>query len=343
MKVLIYSGYYKEPWGPNNMRGTGGTEIAISQISNKLSKFGWDIVVSGNVISQMVDGVEWIETKELHEKHFNSFDIIIGVSYLHFVLEFEEYDAKKIFWVHNTDFYPWYMGTEIQDPESLLTPLDIDQFVCLTNWHKEQWSQKYSIDPERISVIGNGLNPEEFITNIKKEKGRFIWSSSQERGLTELISNWQKIRNEIPHATLHVYSPPYDIAERLNYNEYDLEGIEFMGSVTPNELHIAMQRAEYWMYLTEYEETYCITALEMQKSNVIPIVTCVAALEETVNSGIIVENNKTKWEFCIQLLRQLSDPIKDKVISSNQNWVKMQTWNMRSYDWKQLIESHVSR
>lgn len=343
MRVLLYTGYFAKQWSPYNMEGLGGSEIAVVQIAERLARFGWQVVVSGNVDDGNWNGVEWISTPKMHQKYFDKFDVIIGVSYIHFVFEFEDYAAKKLFWIHNTDFYPWYMGSEIDDPETLLTTGEINGFICLTNWHKEQWSQKYSLDPEMFHVIGNGIDPETFVGHSPKVKGRFIWSSAPERGLSELLDFWPTIKQTMQHATLHVYSPGYQTATAEEWGRESLEGVEFMGSVNQYELHQAMQRAEYWMYLTSYDETYCITALEMQKANVFPITTNRAALNETVNSGIIVNDNKQKWKVSIELLNMLDLGLKNKVLDSNQNWIKRQTWNDRAFQWKDIIEQHASR
>ena len=145
----------------------------------------------------------------------------------------------------------------------------------------------------------------------------------------------------MPSATLHIYSPGYQQATKKNWGREGLEGVEFKGTVGQQELHYAMMCSEYWLYLTSYEETYCITALEMQMAGVIPIVTNTAALNETVNSGIILHDNKTKWQTLLNILVRLNSGMKKKVIMSNQKWIKKQTWNERSYDWKKLIENET--
>lgn len=325
------------------MEGLGGSEIAVVQIAERLARFGWQVVVSGDVKEGVWNGVEWLPTNMVHQKYMDQFDVIVGVSYLHFTLEFEDYECKKLFWLHNTDFHPWYMGSEIDDPETLLTPADIDGFICLTNWHKEQWSQKYSLDPQRFHIIGNGIDPSTFIGDRNRVKNRFIWSSAPERGLTELLTYWPAIKNILPEASLHIYSPGYQVAKREDWTGHDLVDVEFKGSVSQDILHMAMSEAEYWMYLTGYDETYCITALEMQRAGVFPIVTNRAALSETVNSGIILDDNKQKWNIAIQLLKSMSIGLKEKALNSNSEWIKQQTWNSRSYDWKNLIEDYANR
>ena len=117
--------------------------------------------------------------------------------------------------------------------------------------------------------------------------------------------------------------------------------IEKLGHYAPlrDEEVVNVERAEYWCYITDYEETYCITALEMQYAKVIPVATKVAALDETIKSGIICDStDETNWNSAILSIGKAGPQIKEKVIESNYNWAKCQTWNQRSYDWKNLLE-----
>ena len=342
MKILFYAGYMADEFDGNTNIGLGGTEIAIIKLAEEMVKFGHEIIVSGEVKnSGLIRGVEWINTESLHSKHFNKIDIIIGASYIHFLKEFEEYDATKIFWAHNTDYHPWWRGGELQNTEDLIK--QVDHTICLTKWHAEQWSNKYNIPIDNISVMGNGIDLSTFIGDPIKTKGKFIWSSAADRGLKELLENWHAIKQVLPHASLDVYSPKYAQALPENFNISGLKDIRFMGSADQQTLHDAMLRAEYWCYITDYEETYCITALEMQYAKVLPIVTNVAALSETVNSGIKLDKSETNWKQAIEIIGELGIELKDKSTQSSFKWAKCQTWNQRSYDLKNILSNHANR
>ena len=156
MNVLIYTGYQKEPYNSDtlNHRGLGGTEQCCVFLSKYFKKFGWNVVVGGTVIEDTIDGIHWLTNQTIHDTMFNKFDVIIGVSYIHFLKEFEKYNCKKIFWAHNTDYFPWWKGEEILNHRELLDSPDLDKIVCLTNWHKKQWSSKYNLSLEdRKSVV----------------------------------------------------------------------------------------------------------------------------------------------------------------------------------------------
>jgi len=337
MRVLIYAGYQKVTFDGRTNSGLGGTEVSIIHVSKEMTKFGWKVVVSGQVNDAgMIENVEWISTENLHQKYFNQFDFIISASYIHFLKEFEGYDAKKIFWAHNTHHHAWFNGIKLKDADQLTQ--QVDHTVCLTNWHKQQWSSTYNIPLDKISIIGNGIDPLSFIGTPPKIKGKFIFSSAHERGLQELLDNWYKIKEVLPHATLDVFTPGYSpLRRQYDFQKYD--GVTGKGTVDQLTLHDAMLRAEYWCYITDYEETYCITALEMQYARVLPIVTKVAALSETVNSGILLDRNETNWNQVVKILDTLGNELKDKSIDASFQWAKQQTWDARSYDWKSLLET----
>jgi hypothetical protein len=80
----------------------------------------------------------------------------------------------------------------------------------------------------------------------------------------------------------------------------------------------------------------------MQYAKVLPIVTKVAALKETVASGIILEDDETKWDKLIETLKQLSPSLKRFAKNKAYEWASKQTWNARAYVWKDLFQKLVN-
>lgn len=354
MKVLIYTGYQKTPWDGNTESGLAGSEIAVIKLAEEFVNFGYKVVVSGDVLhSGKIRGVEYCNLANIHQLHFNTFDIILGSSYAHFALEFKEYSkAKKIFWAHNTECHHWYKG-ELIDPELVQNILSyshdyIDATVVLTYWHSWKWGDNYAWLKEKQAKIGNGIDKSTFIGHPKKKINSFIWSSAIDRDLIDLLKNWPRIKEALPDATLNVYWPvysnEYSQMKWINEHKEVLEsiGVTFHGPVDQKTLHRAMLESDMWCYLTGYEETYCITALEMQYAKVLPIVTKVAALKETVHSGIILDNDETKWDKLIETLKKMSPSLKSFAKEKAYQWASKQTWNERAYVWKELFEGLVS-
>jgi glycosyltransferase involved in cell wall biosynthesis len=348
MNILFYVGYQAKPFNReiiDSGLGLGGSEIATSHIAYNLANYGNRVFISGQVEYEHSGGVLWLETEELHENYSNDFfDVIVVVNYIHGALEFKDYTADKIFWAHNTDYHRWYKGEELEHSEQYLDLYDT--FICLTEWHKAKWLESYSITPDKIKIIGNGIDTSSFNGEPRKKKNSFIWSSAPERGLEELLNYWPNIRYNIPGATLDIFTPSYalnqleHIADKLD--ALRSHGVKSHGNVSQDTLHRAMLEAEYWPYLTQYEETYCITALEMQYAKVLPVTTNVAGLKETVHSGIKLEYNETVFHLAIELLKMSSAELKSKSVKTAYEWAKMQTWSARALEWHNFITQLIN-
>tara|TARA_B110001450_G_scaffold249984_1_gene268039 strand:+ start:680 stop:1777 length:1098 start_codon:yes stop_codon:yes gene_type:complete len=350
MKILFWVGYQKTEWDGNTTSGIAGSELAVLKIAERLVNFGWDIVVSGVVKdSGKINGVVYCGIEHIHKRHFDTFDVIVGTNYLHMPLEFEGYiKAKKVFWAHNTDGHPYWRGDvmstdtidDIMNPSTGL----IDTVVTLTWWHSTIWEQNYGWKKTNQCRIANGIDVKTFVGHPPKKINSFIWSSAIDRGLVELLENWHKIKGALSDATLNVYWPSYsnEYEEMKWIKEHQLKfenmDVTFHGPVDQITLHRAMLESDMWCYLTDYYETYCITALEMQYAKVLPIATRVAALVETVHSGIILDNDETKWDKLVETLKQMSPSLKEFAKNKGYQWAKKQTWDERAYLWKDLID-----
>lgn len=342
MKILFYLGYQKEEFNNSSIKsglGLGGSEIAATHIANNLSHFGHQVYVSGSVKKEKYNSVTWLPTNELIQDHSDQFDVIVAVNYIHAAVEFKDWHAKKIFWAHNTDYHEWYKGELLENSEQYLDWFD--QFICLTKWHRDVWSRKYNIDKNRIQIIGNGIDRSTFIGRPQKKKNSFIWSSAPERGLKELLNFWPNIRYNIPDATLNIFTPSYAV-EQLEYIKDKIEaltdhGVSLYGTVSQDFLHREMLKSEYWMYLTDYQETYCITALEMQFAKVFPIVSNTAALKETIHSGLKLDYNETVFHMALELLNKTNFELKEKSTQQAYDWARMKTWQARALEWQNII------
>ena len=118
MKIVFYAGYQKTPFNPNNIKstGVGGTEQCIIHLASELAK-EHDVYVTGFVESLDYCNVKYRDQDTLKSELKSDYvDCVIACSYINYLLEldFLNFD-NSIFWVHNTNFYPWYRGNAVQN------------------------------------------------------------------------------------------------------------------------------------------------------------------------------------------------------------------------------------
>lgn len=296
MNLVFYVGYSKENWGPKSLElfGLGGTEQSVIYLSKNIAlKKNINVVVAGDVTPGVHDGVTYINknTPAFQALKESNIDVLIGVSYAHFVKEFEGSSVGKyVYWAHNVEPFWWHNGSELL--ESILDR--IDEFVFLTNWHLEAFQKRYAIDEDKVfRIIGNGVNTKSF-EQIGKKEDFALYSSHPERGLDKVLNDGFLKKHNIP---LKVCTPEY--GKSYIQENFDVSKMNYLGSLGREALYKQMSRAKFWYYPTEYEETYCITALEMLGHGVIPIIDePIAGLKETLNGFHITTDeyaSKSWW------------------------------------------------
>lgn len=138
---------------------------------------------------------------------------------------------------------------------------------------------------------------------MKKRTNSVGYFSAYYRGLECLLEMWPEIRRQVPDATLDVYygweswlalQGEDDFYNRMEekFNELRSHGVTVHGRVSHDELAKAMLETQVWAYPTEFPEIHCITALKAQEAGCYPVVTNVAALNETVQSGVKIATKK---------------------------------------------------
>ena len=113
-----------------------------------------------------------------------------------------------------------------------------------------------------------------------------------------MLKMWPAIRKEVPDATLDVFygwqswdamegeqGKPFKQRVLALLDELKDQGVTEHGRVSHEQLAEEMKGIQVWAYPTEFAEIHCITALKAQEAGCYPVVTNVAALNETVVQG----------------------------------------------------------
>jgi glycosyltransferase involved in cell wall biosynthesis len=347
-KILIYIGFSYNNWnstyGKHNF--LGGSERAVAYVSEYFPK-NMEIYVGGAVIEEKFDNIQYINLDNLQEfiKN-NKFHAIIISRYIGFFEMFEYIETKQVVvWAHDIYLLPYNSSNKLDD-NTIINKWHhvIDKCICLTNWHKERFENRYPLLKDKIQIIANGIEfelfPKKIQLNVTDEinstrvKNRFIYSSNPNRGLSRILELWEQITIVLPDAELKVVgSKPDDDQLRL-INSFS--NVEYLGGCNPNKLYEIMATCDIWFYpVTNFEETYCITALEVLYCNVICIYYPIAGLKDTVGEyGIAVERGNE-----IEVFSNLTEEKKTEMREKGRKYAEEGSWKNRVKIWNKLLEN----
>ena len=349
--VLFYTGYQLQHWSPKLLfeKGLGGSEIALYNVAKRIASRGYEVVVAGHVQEGSWDGLTFVDHSTLHRDFkTKKWKSVIATNYIHYLMELEDfYFETSYFWLHNTTYHTvWRNGKELEyGGRDLLQSTRITKVVCVSPWHRLQFLRDHpEWNEEGVIQIGNGIDLSLFQNRFEKVKHRFIYTSAANRGLVTLLEMWPEILNALPDATLVVCSPLYALpAMKQVEASFNLSSVKFIGALPPPKLYEQISVSDYWLYPTLYEETYCITALEMQAGGVSVITSDMAALKNTVADRGVLVNPKSrsfKQDYLSALLElELDNQYKSELIDKGKNWSKNQAWDNKVEEWIKLIEA----
>ena len=130
-------------------------------------------------------------------------------------------------------------------------------------------------DHTRIRVVPHGFNRLNFYKD-EKIPNQCLYSSSPDRGLSELQRMWHEVVEQVPDAQLIVtYNGIIDAPNTICLGDVDEE--------TMNHLY---RTSDFWLHPCLGGELFCMAAVKAQVSLTIPVVYPTMALQETVRNGI---------------------------------------------------------
>ena len=344
--ILIYAGFSGFKWNYSYSinNALGGSETAVFNLANNFSTH-YQIYISGNVEEETVDNIHYIPIEKLGELiEHTAFHTIIVSRYLNFYENYQNFSAHQtVIWGHDIILFPYGTNMSMED---ILTKWSsrINGCICQTEWHRQLFLSLYPPLKDKINVINNGISIELFNSPSKKISNRFIYTSCSERGLNRLIELWPAIVENIPDAELCIasYNPfPSNVDEyKLKTIMDNYSNITHLGKLNKTELYDLMATSEYWLYPTNFNETSCITSMEMLMSEVICIYYPLAGLVNTLGDyGIPVERGQE-----IETIANLTTKRKVEIRKSGKKYALSCSWKNRANCWTDLFfETNISK
>lgn len=335
----IHSGGENFPeWDPeSHNQHMSGSEYMTINISEKMAELGFRCFVFGNFNFErkIYKNVEYI-----NYEFFIDFadDYIIDYLIISRTSEniYYGYGVQNIFlWVHD-------ILSNAETGSFILNQIHKDKFkkvLALCNWHKDRL-KKEGIPSDKIYVTRNSISIERFIRYTPpKQKNRFIYSSSPNRGLTKLLYFFQKIINRYEDSELYIFcdNSQLDI-EQSNLIQIT-KGVTLNNRISQDQIAIEYLKSDIWFYPTDFKETYCITALESQISKVLCFTSNIGSLSEIVgNRGVTYSPSLSDDKILEKLFFVLDNQsLKNKLVEKAYNWALKQDTHNLALEWIQFL------
>jgi glycosyltransferase involved in cell wall biosynthesis len=237
----------------------------------------------------------------------------------------------------------------------------IDRIVVLSDWHADHVRKLYPfLKPDHLIVSGDGIHA--WAPELQEpQPHRFIYASSADRGLDVLLTWWPAILKKWKDAELHVF---------YGWNNYDQmmraypqmaafkehvqrllaqPGVTMHGRVGQKELAGEFAKSQFWLYPSiradgvDWEETFCITALEAQANGCIPIVRSVGALPERCVFKESLVNSRNIKHFLKRMhwwagRKDITDRRKQMANEARRN-----TWERVAAQWLTILNTEERR
>lgn len=268
--------------------GLGGSETAFIQVTRALARRGHEVLAFNSCEEpREYDGVRYHPfANSLPVLAREDFDVFVVSRYSAF-FNLPVAAGLKVLWNHDT----------LDNPRELrLVHDEIDLFLVLSNFHKDNFLIRLPQLDDRLVVTRNGLDfdlLDRASAGTAVDPNKIIHASRPERGLKTLLESvWPRLHRWNPDLKLHVCgyqitldNPPPHLAElyrRVNVLLESTPGVVILGGLSKDEYYRHLAESTLMLYPSIFPEVSCLAALEAQALGV-PILTSDAfALSETV-------------------------------------------------------------
>lgn len=279
-RIAFFCGPSLEEWDGTtpNTRGIGGSETAVVEVSNRLSRAGFQAVVY-NLCGRgegTHDGVVYADWQRFRPDRFH--DTFVAWRNPAVIRERPE-AGQRLLWLHDLN---------VEDGLTEEWAAGYDQVLGVSEWHANYLRKVYPF-LSNVGYVPNGIDLSRFDAPQKRHRFRCVYISSPDRGLGNLLAMWPYIRKYVgDEAELHVFYGWENFQKNIQMGATYLRnmmadlmklgkqpGVVWRGRVGQGELAKELLQADAWLHPTSFLETSCIAAVEAMAAD-LKIVTSAA-------------------------------------------------------------------
>lgn len=236
----------------------------------------------------------------------------------------------------------------------------MNHIVFVSYWQYEDFMLNYPwLDSTKCSVIKNATRPFPNDPKLPDGKLKLIYTSTPFRGLELVPDIWKKLnRDDVEldvYSSLEIYGQDFvDKVHEQYGNKYEdlfdnldsVEGINYKGYVTNEEIREACLDAHIYIYPAIIMETSCLSLLEALAAGCAAVTTTLGALPETGGEyayySLMDFNNDRLTDNFASCLDQVIDLywsgfVQQKLSKQRQFYLDNYSWDARIEEWHSLL------
>lgn len=156
----------------------------------------------------------------------------------------------------------------------------VDRFVALTEFARKKFIEG-GFPEEKIVIKPNFVYPDPGIGGGKGGYALYVGRLSPEKGVRTLLKAWKLLQGTIPLKM--VGEGP--LAEEINQAAHELQGVEWLGRKSPEEVYALMGEAAFLIFPSEWYETFGRVAIEAFAKGTPVIASALGAVGEVTDHG----------------------------------------------------------
>lgn len=224
----------------------------------------------------------------------------------------------------------------------------VDRFVYVSEWQKNQFQQRFPIDLSKNLVIRNAIPTLEFKTK-PTDKIRLIYTSMPNRGLEVLLDAFELLNRDdvelIVYSSNIIYGKGYGTnpqIEQLFHRCRTMKNVIYKGFAMNQAVRQSVQSAHIFAYPSVYEETSCLSAIEAGAAGCRIVTTNYGALSETCGEhATYVDYSDNRQHLIHTYSRTLNHAINnystDGLLEQSRWFNDRYSWDVRKIEWNKFF------
>lgn len=348
--MVIHTGAIGWCWNPQTNTKISGSEVMAINMAKEFHRLGFRTFIFGSFCDDeqnldyqgIYDGIQYIDYTLFPEFSMKYvIDYLIVSRFLSNLVYYENI-LNVYLWVH--DVLP---HVEKNSPLFQTHPLKFRGMICLSDWHADYVQRRVGVPKALMMVSRNAIYPERFQSPepIDKQPFRFIYTSDAFRGLGYLLDMIPQVKERYPLTELYVYTREEHLTDEWRHKVQEMPYVHLHPRLSQHELSKELLKSDVWLYPTDFEETYCISALEAMAAGCLVATTRLAGLRDTVSDrGVTVDPPIAEGAVQSALLTKLffvldRPEVKARYITKAREWALNQSYANLAREWVKMFDS----